>query len=46
MNGAFVILDGIISFDVIQNTEQVFHRFRAEHGDARFFEIRNSLEHR
>ena len=45
MSGAFGILNGIISFDVIQNTEQVFYCFCTEHGNACFLEIRDSLEH-
>ena len=39
-------LYGVISLDIIQNAEKVFHRFGTKHVDAGFLEVRNTLEHR
>ena len=35
----------IIPFDVIQNAEQILHRFGSEHGDTGFLEVGDALEH-
>ena len=39
-------LNGVITFYIIQDTEQILHRLGAEHGDAGFLEVRDALEHR